>query len=356
VNPTIGWIRQLAESWGVPAGLLPLVPFLLLLIVLYAIIGLAAYGARRKWPRADKTIAFWLFISPWLIGFLVFTVGPMASSIYVSLTSWDLITPPTFVGFANYSEALRDPRVAQALKVTLLYAVISVPLQTVLAFVVALLMNVDLPGIRFFRTIWYLPSLVSGVAQMVLFLWVFNPQYGLANDLLAKVGIQGPGWFNDAAWALPTVILMSLWTVGGAMVIYLAGLKDVPSNLYEAAALDGAGAVRSFWHVTLPQLSPIILFNALTGIIGALQIFTQGFVATAAGGGPKDSLLFFVYYLYDNAFQNFRMGYASALAWILFVIILALTAVTLRGSAFAVYYESELGGRRRPRVRRSGRN
>ena len=170
MNPTIGWIRQLAESWGVPAVLVPLVPFLLLLIALYAVIGLAAYGARRKWPRADKTIAFWLFISPWLIGFAVFTVGPMVSSIYVSLTSWDLITAPKFVGLANYSEAFQDPRVAQALKLTLLYAVISVPLQTALAFLVALLLNTDLPGMRFFRTIWYLPSLVSGVAQMVLFL------------------------------------------------------------------------------------------------------------------------------------------------------------------------------------------
>ncbi len=346
MNPTIGWIRSLAESWGVPAVLVPLVPFLLLLIVLYAAIAVAAYGAKRKWPRADKPIAFWLFISPWLIGFGLFTVGPMLSSVYVSLTSWDLITPPKFVGLANYTEAFQDPRVAQALKVTLLYAVISVPLQTALAFLVALLLNAELPGMRLFRTIWYLPSLVSGVAQMVLFLWVFNPQYGLANDVLGKVGIEGPGWFSDASWALPTVILMSLWTVGGAMVIYLAGLKDVPVNLQEAAALDGAGTVRIFWHVTLPQLSPIILFNALTGIIGALQIFTQGFIAN---GGPKDSLLFFVYYLYDNAFQNFRMGYASALAWILFVVILALTAVTARGSAFAVYYETELSARRRSR-------
>ncbi|NOL38903.1 sugar ABC transporter permease [Kribbella sandramycini] len=272
----------------------------------------------------------------------------MASSIYVSLTSWDLITPPKYVGIANYTEAFQDPRVGQALKVTLLYGVISVPLQTALAFVVALLLNTELPGMRLFRTIWYLPSLVSGVAQMVLFLWVFNPQYGLANDVLGKLGIEGPGWFNDASWALPTVILMSLWTVGGAMVIYLAGLKDVPPNLYEAAAIDGAGRLRMFWHVTLPQMSPIILFNALTGIIGSLQIFTQGFVTN---GGPKDSLLFFVYYLYDNAFQNFRMGYASALAWILFVVILALTAVTFRGSAFAVYYETELTTRRKRRAR-----
>ncbi|WP_405057787.1 sugar ABC transporter permease [Kribbella sp. NBC_01505] len=351
MNPTIGWIRELAASWGVPAALVPLVPFLLLLIVLYAVIGLAAYGARRRWPRADKTIAFWLFISPWLIGFAIFTVGPMISSVYVSLTSWDLLTPPQFVGLANYSEAFSDPKVAQALKVTLLYGVISVPLQTALAFVVALLLNTELPGMRLFRTIWYLPSLVSGVAQMVLFLWVFNPQYGLANDILGKVGINGPGWFNDAAWALPTVILMSLWTVGGAMVIYLAGLKDVPPNLYEAAAIDGAGPVRTFWHVTMPQMSPIILFNALTGIIGSLQIFTQGFIAN---GGPKDSLLFFVYYLYENAFRDFRMGYASALAWILFVVILALTTVTLRGSAFAVYYETEMtSARRRRRTRKS---
>ena len=348
MNPTVGWIRDLAASWGVPAALVPLVPFLLLLIVLYAVIGLAAYGARRRWPRADRTIAFWLFVSPWLIGFALFTVGPMASSVYVSLTSWDLITPPKFVGLANYTEALQDPRVGQALKVTLLYALISVPLQSALAFLVALLLNSDVPGMRVFRTVWYLPSLVSGVAQMVLFLWVFNPQYGLMNDVLARFGIQGPGWFNDASWALPTVILMSLWTVGGAMVIYLAGLKDVPPNLYEAAALDGAGPVRQFWHVTLPQMSPIILFNALTGIIGSLQIFTQGFIAN---GGPKDSLLFFVYYLYDNAFQNFRMGYASALAWILFVVILALTLVTARGSAFAVYYESDLSGRRKRRTR-----
>jgi multiple sugar transport system permease protein len=346
MNPLVGRLRNLAASWGVPDVLVPLVPFLLLLIVVYAVIALVAYTARRRWPRADKTIAFWLFVSPWLIGFCLFTVGPMASSVYVSLTSWDLITAPKFVGLANYAEAFRDPQVAQALKVTLLYAVISVPLQTALAFLVALLLNTELPGMRLFRTVWYLPSLVSGVAQMVLFLWVFNPQYGLMNDVLGRVGIDGPGWFNDASWALPTVILMSLWTVGGAMVIYLAGLKDVPSNLYEAAALDGAGAVRQFWHVTLPQMSPIILFNALTGIIGSLQIFTQGFIAN---GGPKDSLLFFVYYLYDNAFQNFRMGYASALAWILFVVILALTAVTLRGSAFAVYYETELSRKRRRR-------
>ncbi|HZX08734.1 sugar ABC transporter permease [Kribbella sp.] len=346
MNPTVGWIRNLAASWGVPSALVPLVPFLLLLIVLYAVIGLAAYGARRKWPRADRTVAFWLFVSPWLIGFCLFTVGPMASSVYVSLTSWDLITPPKFVGLSNYTEAFGDPKVAQALKVTLLYAVISVPLQTALAFLVAMLLNTELPGMRFFRTVWYLPSLVSGVAQMVLFLWVFNPQYGLMNDVLGHFGISGPGWFNDASWALPTVILMSLWTVGGAMVIYLAGLKDVPPNLYEAAALDGAGPVRQFWHVTLPQMSPIILFNALTSIIGSLQIFTQGFIAN---GGPKDSLLFFVYYLYDNAFQNFRMGYASALAWILFAVILALTAVTLRGSAFAVYYETDLSRKRRRR-------
>jgi multiple sugar transport system permease protein len=352
MNGTVAWIRDVAQSLGTPAVLVPLVPFLVMLIVVYGVAGTVAYLVHRRWPRADRAIAFWLFVSPWLIGFLLFTVVPMVSSAYVSFTAWDLLSPARWVGFTNYEHALRDPLVAQALKVTLIYAIVSVPLQTALALLVALLMNVDLPGIRIFRTIWYLPSLVTGVAQMVLFLWVFNPEYGLANALLRKVGISGPRWFNDADWALPTVILMSLWAVGGAMVIYLAGLGDIPQSLYEAAALDGAGELRRFWHITLTQMSPIIFFNALTGIIGALQIFTQGFLVTAAGGGPKNSLLFFVYYLYENAFRDFRMGYASALAWILFVVIVAFTAATIRVSGVAVYYETELGGRRRHRKRR----
>jgi multiple sugar transport system permease protein len=186
----------------------------------------------------------------------------------------------------------------------------------------------------------------------VLFLWVFNPSYGLLNGVLSLAGIQGPAWFADPHWALPAVIVMSLWTVGGNMVIYLAGLQDVPTELYEAAALDGAGRLRSFWNITLPQISPVIFFNVVTGLIGAMQTFTQAYVVTEAGGGPSNSLLFYLLYLYRNAFEFFRMGYASALAWILLVIILLLTALVFRGSSFWVYYESARPeGKRRGRVR-----
>jgi multiple sugar transport system permease protein len=250
------------------------------------------------------------------------------------------------VGFANYAAAVQDPTLYKALTVTFYYAVVGVPLQLALSFLVAVLMNHKLPGIYVFRTIYYLPSLVTGVAQIVLFIRVFNPQYGLLNTGLATVGIQGPGWLNDPNWAMPAIILMSLWTVGGNMVIYLAGLQDVPRSLYEAAALDGAGRLAQFWHVTIPQMSPIIFFNLITGTIGALQIFTQGYLTDS---GPQNSLLFYVYYLYQNAFVYFHMGYGSALAWILFAIIMVLTALMFRSSALWVYYETEqfgLGQRR----------
>jgi multiple sugar transport system permease protein len=236
--------------------------------------------------------------------------------------------------------------------VTLLYAVISVPLSTALSLGVAMLMNTKTAGINVFRTVWYLPSLVTGVAQTILFLWVFNPHYGLVNGVLSLAGIPGPAWFNSSFWSLPAVILMSLWTVGGNMVIYLAGLQDVPRELYEAAELDGTGRWRRFWHITLPQISPVIFFNAVTGLIGAMQAFTQGYVVTHAGGGPDNSLLFYVLYLYRTGFQSFQMGYASALAWILLIMILLLTALMFRGSGFWVYYESvRPTGKKRARVR-----
>jgi multiple sugar transport system permease protein len=294
---------------------------------------------RRGWV-ARGTATFWFFVLPWAFGFAVFTLGPMLYSLWVSLLDWNLISPPRFAGLDNYRRAAGDPRLARAVQVTLTYAVVSVPLQTALSLAVALLMNLRVRGIRFFRTVWYLPSLVTGVAQTVLFLWVFNPRQGLVNGLLTHVGVDGPAWFDDPDWALPAVILMSLWTVGGNMVIYLAGLQDVPEELLEAAELDGAGRVRRFWSITLPQISPVVFFNVVTGLIGAMQVFTQGFVVKQAGGGPGDSLLFYVYYLYQNGFQFFRMGYASALAWILLLMILLLTALVFRGSAFWVHYES----------------
>ncbi|TDD71372.1 sugar ABC transporter permease [Jiangella aurantiaca] len=318
----------------------PLGAFLVLLAAIYVLfLGPLWFAVRRQWVHRS-TAAFWVFISPWVFGFLLFTVGPMAYSLVLSFFDWNLIDPPSFTGLDNYTEAASDPLVAKAVQVTLTYAALSVPLQVALSLGVALLMNVRVRGIHVFRTIWYLPSLVTGVAQVVLFLWVFNPGYGLLNGVLRVFGIEGPAWFADPGWALPAVVIMSLWTVGGNMVIYLAGLQDVPTELYEAAHLDGAGAVRRFWSITLPQISPVIFFNVITGLIGAMQTFTQGYVVTQAGGGPSHSLLFFVLYLYQNAFEYFRMGYASALAWILLVMILLLTALIFRGSAFWVYYES----------------
>ena len=351
MNPVIHNLEELLRHLAMTPALRPLGAFLILAGALAIVVfGVVALAVRRGWMRRH-TAAFWLFVSPWVFGFAVFTLGPMVYSLWLSFLNWDLIDPPTFAGFGNYRHALSDPLLGQAIKVTLLYAVASVPLQTALSLAVALLMNMKVRGIHVFRTIWYLPSLVTGVAQTVLFLWVFNPNYGLVNGLLGALGIHGPAWFQDPHWSLPAVVIMSLWSVGGNMVIYLAGLQDVPTELYEATAIDGAGRLRQLWHVTLPQLSPVIFFNVVTGLIAAMQTFTQGYVVRHAGGAPSNSLLFYVFYLYENGFQFFRMGYASALAWILLLMILTLTALVFRGSAFWVYYESANPRKERSRVR-----
>jgi multiple sugar transport system permease protein len=350
MEPIVDGVGALLRLLNIDRSLAPIVAFVSMIAVIYAVIfALAWVAVRRRWVQRS-TAAFWLFTSPWIVGFLLFTGGPMVYSLFLSLQDWNLIDPATFVGFDNYARAATDPDLGKAIQVTLVYAAVSVPLQTVLSLVVAVMMNVKVRGIHIFRTIWYLPSLVTGVAQAVLFIWVFNPSYGLINGVLAIFGIEGPAWLFDANWALPAVIIMSLWTVGGNMVIYLAGLQDVPTELYEAAELDGAGRARKLWHVTLPQISPVIFFNVVTGLIYAMQVFTQGYVVVQSGGGPSNSLLFYVLYLYQNAFSFFDMGYASALAWILFVMIMALTALVFRGSAFWVYYESQ-----RPAGRQSGR-
>ncbi|MEV6158866.1 sugar ABC transporter permease [Nonomuraea sp. NPDC052129] len=338
------------ERLHVDEGLRPILSLVIILAIVFGLIGAGLWGALRARWISRNTAAFWLFVSPWIVGFVIFTGGPMVYSLVLSFMDWDLIDPAKFTGLANYKEALSDPALGQAIKVTLTYAVVSVPLQTLLSLGVALLMNVRVRGVNVFRTIWYLPSLVTGVAQAVLFIWVFHPSYGLVNGVLRLFGVDGPKWLFDADWALPAVILMSLWTVGGNMIIYLAGLQDVPKSLYEAAAIDGAGRRHSLWHITLPQVSPVIFFNVVTGLIGAMQTFTQGYVVTHNGGGPSDSLLFYVLYLYQNAFSFFQMGYASALAWILFAMIMVLTALVFRGSAFWVYYESQRPRERRRRV------
>jgi multiple sugar transport system permease protein len=285
-------------------------------------------------------LAFYLLISPWLLGFLLFVLGPMLASLVISLTRWDLLSPARFVGLDNYQKMFsRDPLFWQSLKVTAIYTAAYVPLELVGGLLLALLMNQKLRLRGLFRTIYYLPSVLPGVAFVVLWMWILHPDVGLLNTLLSYVGIDGPRWLADPDWALPALLLMSIWGLGRSMVIYLASLQGLPQHLYEAAAIDGAGAWHAFWRITVPLLTPTIFFNLVLSIISTFQTFTSAFVAT--DGGPLDATLFYVLYLFRQAFQYFNMGYASALAWLLFVVILALTLLIVRSSRYWVYYEGE---------------
>jgi len=300
---------------------------------------------KRAWRgrRLGQAIEGYLFISPWIVGFLLFTAGPIAASLVLSFFQWSLIRPPRLIWFDNYVQMFsQDPLFWQSLKVTLTYVAAAVPLQLAFALFLAILLNQKVRLIPVFRTIFYMPSQVSAVAVAVIFLWIYHPELGLINDLLAKVGIKGPAWLISERWALPALIGMSLWSVGGAMIILLAGLQDIPPHLYEAAALDGAGEVAKFLHVTLPMLSPVIFFNLVLGIIGGFQYFAQAYVMTR--GGPLNATLFYALYLYLNAFNFLKMGYAAALAWVLFIVIVAATILQLRLARHWVYYEFE-GGR-----------
>jgi multiple sugar transport system permease protein len=287
-----------------------------------------------------RNLEGWLFASPWVIGFLLWTLGPMLASFVLAFSEWDLVSPPRWVGLRNIQDMAQDALVLQSLKVTTLYAISSVPLQIVLGMALALLLNTSIRGLRWYRTAFYLPSVLSGVAVALLWRWLFSPEFGLINILLSYVGVRGPSWLGDERWALPSLVLMSLWGVGAGTIIYLAGLQGIPTDLYEAAEVDGARGWGRFRHITLPLMTPVLFFQLIVGLIGALQVFTQAFITT--NGGPNNATLFVLLYLYRNAFQYFRMGYASALAWVLFIYILVLTLVMFRWSAAWVYYEGEL--------------
>lgn len=313
------------------------------------IAALVFFSSRQKLGILDRRIerTGWLFISPWLIGFLMLTLGPMVMSLLLSLTRWTPLTPTSdaqFVGLDNFRHLLRfDPDFVPSLRVTAYYALLAVPLTQVAALIVALLVNTRAKGMLLFRTIFYLPTLVGGVTMAAIWLWLFNKEYGLIDQLLAPMAHlmhkSPPDWVGDdaARWGVPAFVLMALWTVGGGMLTYLAALKNVPASLYEAARIDGASLNRQFWAVTLPMISPLIFFNLLMAIIGSFQIFAQVYVMTR--GGPGNATLFYVLYLYRQAFEFDNMGYASALAWVLFVIVLVLTAVVIRSSRRWVYYE-----------------
>ena len=289
---------------------------------------------RRDLKQFGKGMAF---CSPWLIGFLVFMLVPIALSFYYSLCEFTLLKPPVYIGNANYRELLNDPKFWLSLKNTLYYALMALPAGLLVSLGLAMLLNVRMPGQTIFRTIIFLPSLVPIVASAMLWLWLFNARLGLINTVLATFGITGPGWLTDPTWAMPALALMSLWGVGYTVVIFLAGLQDVPVELYEAAELDGANLWQRMRNVTLPMLSPVIFFNLVMAIIGALQVFDLPYIMT--GGGPVRRTYFIAMYLRDSAFQNLRMGYASAMAWVMLIIVLVLTSVAFWSSKHWVHYE-----------------
>lgn len=303
-----------------------------------------AISHRLRWGKLEtkEAIAFHLFAAPWIIGFLVFTAYPTVASFFLSFTHYEVITPAQWIGLGNYLFILHDPLFWQSLKVTAIYAIGSVSLGVTFAFLLALLMNQPVPGISVYRTLYYLPSTISGVPVALLWMWVFDPAFGVLNNILALFGIQGPQWLFSTTWVLPAFIIMSLWGVGGGMVIYLAGLQGIPKHLYEAAELDGATVFVKFRFITIPMISPVIFFNLIMSIIGSFQTFTTAYVMT--GGGPANASLFYALYLYQNAFQFFKMGYASALAWVLLIIVLALSLAVIQSSPYWVYYEGRLRG------------
>ena len=289
--------------------------------------------------KRREAIAFYLTIAPWLAGFLAFTAGPMLLSLYASFTHWDLLTEPTFTGLGNYQALLEDPLFWQSLKVTATYTLLYVPLDLVGGLALALLVRPRLRGIGVFRTVFYLPTVFSGVAFVVVWLWMLNPNGGLVNLLLAQFGIQGPRWLLDPRSALPALILMSFWGWGRSMALFLGGLQAIPGEMYEAAAIDGAGTVSQFRHITLPLITPMIFFNLVLSVIATFQTFTNAFVAT--NGGPLDSTLFLVLYIYRQAFEYLHMGYAAALAWVLFGVVMIFTLLVVRSQRFWVFYLGE---------------
>lgn len=283
----------------------------------------------------------YLFALPWFVGLSIFIFYPFIANIFYSFTEYNIIESPEWVGIDNYRVLMHDSLFWKSLYNTIYYTAV-VPLQLIIALFLALLLNQKVKGQRYFRTFFYLPVLVPLVASSLLWKWMLSPNYGLANSLLYKIGIDGPGWFASESWSKPALILMGTWTVGGAMIIFLATLQDIPEVLYEAAEIDGATTFKKTFHITLPLLTPAIFFNLIMGIIGSFQIFTQAYIIT--GGGPMYSTTFYVIYLYNNAFKFFRMGRASAMALILFVVIFIITLFIVKTSSKWVYYEA--GGRK----------
>jgi multiple sugar transport system permease protein len=296
-----------------------------------------AQGLRHA--RRREAMYGYLFMMPAILGLLVFLIGPILVSLYLSFTNYNVISESRWIGLQNYTTLFQDGLFWKALRVSAVYSVVSVPLGLMLSLFAAVLLNQKMRGITIFRSIYYLPTVISGVGVAMLWRWMFNGEYGLINAILGNFGIDGPSWITNERWALPALIIASLWGIGGTMLIFLAGLQGIPAELYEAAEIDGAGPIRQFRSITVPLISHVTFFNLVLGIIGALQNFTDAYVIT--GGGPNNATLFLTVYLYRNAFLYLNMGYASAVAWVLFLIVLLLTLAVFRSSPLWVYYETE---------------
>jgi len=298
---------------------------------------------RRRWtPRKREALEGYLFILPWFIGFLVFTAGPLLSSFYLSFTEWGFVDTPVWVGFDNYRQIPDDPIFEIALRNTVTFTVATVPLIMVVSLCLALLMSRDLHGMHVFRTIFYIPAVIGGVAMALIWSWVFNPDYGILNYILDQLGLGTPNWLGSQEWAMRAVILLSVWNVGFPMIVFIAGLENIPKDLYEAATLDGAGRWQKLRSITLPLLSPTIFFVLVTSIISSFQIFDVVYVISGGDGGPLRSTLVYLLYYYQTAFSYFDVGYASALIWVFFVALLALTLIVFTTQRLWVYYETEV--------------
>ncbi|MBI4558320.1 MAG: extracellular solute-binding protein [Candidatus Hydrogenedentes bacterium] len=284
--------------------------------------------------------AGYLFAAPWFVGFTILGGGPIVFSVFMSFCEYDVLSEPKFVGFKNYLDMfVTDDLFLKSLGNTV-FMTLGIPLGMAVGLGIAMLLNYEIKGMAVYRTFFYLPSIMPAVAASILWMWIFNPKDGILNNLLSLVWISGPAWLQEAPWSKPALILMGLWGAGSGMIVWLAGLKGIPMHLYEAAMLDGAGRFRQFWNVTVPMLTPYIFFNLVMGLIGTFQIFSQAYIMTQ--GGPVNSTLFYAYHLFNNAFRYLKMGYASAMAWVLFAIVLVLTIVQIRLSRRWVHYESEL--------------
>ncbi len=300
--------------------------------------------APRSWWRTlqgREALSFYLFIAPWTLGFLVFMLGPILAALALGFTQYDVILPAKWVGTANFRELLQDPLFRVSLGNTVYIVLGAVPTGMAIAFVIALLLNQKVRGMAAYRTGYFIPSIVPAVASAALWLYLLQPQWGLVNGFLDLFGIKGPTWLASTVWSKPSIIMLMVWASGGTMIIYLAGLQDIPQSLYEAASIDGASRLRQLRHVTLPLMTPTIFFTLVMGIIGTFQVFSVVFVLTDGMGGPLNSTLVYLIYVYRNAFVFFRMGYASAMSLILFLIILVLTLANFQLSHRWVYSEME---------------